>query len=261
MDIRRSPQRLPVLGVAAAALLALLFGACGGEEPPAVVVTTPTATATPVVTRTATTAVQATAGSCAAFAQTADPFLLRVVDKQRGLPPEYHPSDLQAIDDAWAAPGFAGQSLRAPAAGPLVQMLAAARAQGVELRVRSSFRSYQEQQRTFQFWIDQLGEAQARRESAPPGNSEHQLGTTADVISASVGWELITSFGDTPEGKWLAAHVQEFGFAISYPPDGEAVTGYIYEPWHIRYLGKPCATEWKASGKVLVKFLEGLPAR
>ncbi|MDA0302091.1 MAG: D-alanyl-D-alanine carboxypeptidase family protein, partial [Chloroflexi bacterium] len=54
--------------------------------------------------------------------------------------------------------------------------------------------------------------------------------------------------------------VHEYGFAISYPPDGEAVTGYIYEPWHIRYLGKSCAAEWRASGLVLVQFLERLSA-
>ncbi|MFA7249087.1 MAG: M15 family metallopeptidase [Dehalococcoidia bacterium] len=201
-----------------------------------------------------------TGDSCAAFAKAADPFLLRIVDKQRGLPGDYRPADLQAINDAWAAPGFPGESMRAIAAGPMVQMLEAAQAQGIELRIRSSFRSYQEQARTFQFWIDQLGEAQAKRESAPPGNSEHQLGTTADIISRSVGWELIPAFGQTAEGKWVTAHAHEYGFAISYPPDGETITGYIWEPWHVRYIGKPCAAEWRASGLVLVQFLERIAA-
>ena len=80
------------------------------------------------------------------------------------------------------------------------------------------------------------------------------------MISNAVGWELITAFGATADGKWLAAHAHEYGFAISYPPDGEAVTGYIYEPWHIRYVGKACAADWKASGAVLVQFLERLAA-
>ena len=150
-----------------------------------------------------------------------------------------------------SAPGFPGESMRADAAAAMVQLLGAAQAQGVELRIRSSFRSYEEQARTFQFWIDQLGEAQARRESAPPGNSEHQLGTTADVISRSVGWELIEPFGATTEGKWLAAHVAEYGFAISYPPNSEQTTGYVYEPWHVRYIGKACAAEAQASGLIL----------
>ena len=243
----------------------IALAACGGTSAaPEVRVATPTAapaTATAAPAKSSAVA-QATPApqSCAAFAQSADPFTLRVVDKQRALPSDYRPTDLQAIDDRWAAPGFPSENMRAASAGAMVEMLSAAQAQGVELRIRSSFRSYAEQQRTFQFWIDQLGEAQARRESAPPGNSEHQLGTTADVISRSVGWELIIPFGETAEGKWLAAHSTEFGFAISYPPDGEAVTGYIYEPWHVRYIGKPCAAEWRASGLVLVKFLERLAA-
>jgi len=257
---RRRMLRLASLGPVAAGLS--LVG-CGGEAAPEVRIATPTATATPTPSATPTaqpTTSTAAVQTCAVFAQGVDPFVLRVVDKQRGLPADYRPADLQAVADRWAVPGFPGITMRAIAAQPLVDMLAAAQAQGIELRVRSSFRSYAEQARTFQFWIDQLGEAQARRESAPPGHSEHQLGTTADVISQSVGWELITQFGDTPEGKWLAAHVHEYGFAISYPPDGEAVTGYIYEPWHIRYLGKSCAAEWRASGLVLVQFLERLSA-
>lgn len=256
---RRRVIRLASLGPLAAGLS---LAGCGGDAaaPPEVRIATasptPSPTPTPEPTTTRTAAVQ----TCAVFAQGVDPFVLRVVDKQRGLPADYRPGDLQAVDDRWAVPGFPGITMRAIAAQPLVDMLAAAQAQGIELRVRSSFRSYAEQARTFQFWIAQLGEAQARRESAPPGHSEHQLGTTADVISRSVGWELITQFGDTAEGKWLAAHAHEFGFAISYPPDGEAVTGYIYEPWHIRYLGKSCAGEWRASGLVLVQFLERLAA-
>lgn len=242
--------------------LALVAAACGGSDAAEVRVSTPvlTATATASAATPAATPTRAPAQSCAAFVKAADPFVLRVVDKQRGLPADYRPADLQAIDDRWAVPGFPGQVMRAEAAGALVELLAGAQAQGIELRVRSTFRSYGEQQRTFQFWIDQLGEAQARRESAPPGHSEHQLGTTADVISRSVGWELITEFGKTAEGKWLDAHAADYGFAISYPPDGEAVTGYIYEPWHVRYVGKSCAAEWRAGGGVLVKFLEQLPA-
>lgn len=231
--------------------LGLLAAACGSDAPE---VTVSAASSTPV----AATATPESA--CAAFARTADPFLLRVVDKQRGLPADYAPDDLQTIEDRWAAPGYTAQSMRAEAAEPLVRLLAAADADGVTLRIRSSFRSYSVQQGTFQFWIDQLGEEQARRESAPPGHSEHQLGTTADVVGPSVDWDLVSSFGDTSEGQWLEAHAPEYGFAISYPKDGEAITGYIYEPWHIRYLGTACAQEWRASGLVLVRFLERLPA-
>lgn len=261
-----TPRRSIQLLLAGLGAAALGLAACGGSGTPEVIVRTPAPAANVASTPPAATSTPATATaappaqSCSAFAKSADPFLLRIVDKQRGLPSDYRPADLQSIEDRWAVPGFPGHVMRAPAAGPLVQLLAGAQAQGIELRVRSSFRSYQEQARTFQFWIDQLGEVQAKRESAPAGNSEHQLGTTADVISRSIGWELVIPFGQTVEGKWLAAHAYEYGFAISYPPDGEAITGYIYEPWHIRYVGKACAAEWHASGLVLVRFLERLAA-
>ena len=63
------------------------------------------------------------------------------------------------------------------------------------------------------------------------------------------------SFADTPQGKWLAEHAHEFGFVMSYPPGSEEITGYIYEPWHFRYIGVEEAREWKESGEVLCEFL------
>ena len=100
---------------------------------------------------------------------------------------------------------------------PLWLKLAARMAlpEGMKLRVRSTFRSYDEQVTTFQYWAARLGEAQAKRESAPAGHSEHQLGTTADLAVASINWELIEEFGGTPEGKWLAANAYKYGFALS----------------------------------------------
>jgi len=140
-------------------------------------------------------------------------------------------------------------------------MIAAAAADGVSLRVESGYRSYGEQARTFAYWVSVMGEAQARRESAVPGHSEHQLGTTADFSDPSNGWELVESFAVSPSGRWLAANAYRFGFAMSYPPGGEPVTGYIYEPWHFRYVGVAAAQEWHASGKTLVEYLEALKAR
>jgi D-alanyl-D-alanine carboxypeptidase len=224
-----------------------------------------TATATPVVTTvtvqpatplpTATPALAPTTNSAACADATLD---LRVVDKQRALPRDEVPASLVRIDARWSVPGLAEQALLPDPASAIVQLLQRAADAGHVLRIRSTYRSYEEQERTFQFWIDRLGEAQARRESAPPGHSEHQLGTTVDVSSAAVNWELITPFGETPEGQWLAEHAYRFGFALSYPQDAEQITGYIWEPWHLRYIGATCAAQWHASGQVLVRFLEAL---
>ncbi len=205
---------------------------------------TPTRTPTPPPTQTAGPADEDSLG------------LLTIVDKEHGLPPAYVPPNLGEIPPEWMAPGFPNRLLRKEAAEALVVMLRAARAEGHELRVRSAYRSYEEQATTFQYWIDQLGEEEARRVSAPPGHSEHQLGTTVDLTSASVGWQLEQPFGQTPEGQWLAAHAHEYGFPLSYPQGAEEITGYTYEPWHFRYIGQDQAVRWAQSGLTLVEFLK-----
>ena len=63
------------------------------------------------------------------------------------------------------------------------------------------------------------------------------------------------SFADTDEYVWVKAHCWEYGFIIRYPEDGEAVTGYMYEPWHIRYLGKETAKKVYDSGLTLEEYL------
>ena len=75
------------------------------------------------------------------------------------------------------------------------------------------------------------------------------------------GWELLESFADSPSGLWLAEHAWEYGFALSYPRDGEEITGYIYEPWHHRFIGVEAAAAWRDSGLTLIEFLEDLNAK
>ena len=71
--------------------------------------------------------------------------------------------------------------------------------------------------------------------------SEHQTGLTIDVSADSIGCALEQSFGKTIEGKWLASNCYKYGFTIRYPKEKEDITGYSYEPWHIRYVGKNLA--------------------
>ena len=91
--------------------------------------------------------------------------------------------------------------------------------------------------------------------SARPGHSEHQLGTTADLTSANVGFQLSEGFGDTPEGAWVRENSWKYGFIISYPAGTEGITGYAYEPWHIRYVGEATAADVHASGLTLHEYL------
>jgi LAS superfamily LD-carboxypeptidase LdcB len=134
-------------------------------------------------------------------------------------------------------------------------MLSDAYGQGHDIYVRSAYRSYAEQERTFAYWVSVLGEEEARRVSAEPGHSEHQLGTAADLTTADVGYDLTDAFGDTPAGRWLADNAHLYGFALSYPAGAEASTGYAYEPWHYRYIGPEHAAAWRASGVTLGEYL------
>jgi D-alanyl-D-alanine carboxypeptidase len=182
--------------------------------------------------------------------------LLQLVDKQHALPSSYVPPGLQSVPSAYRAPVFSG-SLRVEALSALQTMLDGAEAVGYDIGVVSAYRSYSQQEATFQYWVDTLGYDEAVRVSAMAGHSEHQLGTTVDLSTAEAGWALEESFGGTAAGEWMAAHAHEYGFALSYPAGTEAVTGYAYEPWHFRYIGEGSASEWKASGLTLNKYLGG----
>lgn len=127
--------------------------------------------------------------------------------------------------------------LRQEALAQLQAMDAAARGAGIDIIVASAYRSYQQQAQLYQYYVDQNGEAAANRFSAKPGHSEHQLGTTVDLTSASSSYQLTDGYGGTPEGKWVAQNAYRFGFVMSYPEGKEAITGYVYEPWHFRYVG------------------------
>jgi zinc D-Ala-D-Ala carboxypeptidase len=188
-------------------------------------------------------------------ADTASPLSLRqLVDKQHPLPADYVPPDVVAVPGAYAAPGYSSM-MNATALDALERMLDGATATGYDIRVVSGYRSYADQQYTYDYWVGQLGQAEADRVSAKPGYSEHQLGMTADLGSADFGWDLTDTFGATPDGQWLAGHAVEYGFVLSYPQGKEAATGYAYEPWHFRYIGTQSAAEYAASGLTLNQYL------
>lgn len=121
-------------------------------------------------------------------------------------------------------------------------MFHAAKEQGLELTAVSGYRSYKRQQSLHNMYIKRQGQAEADSVSAIPGTSEHQTGLTMDISSKSANYQLEPIFGETEEGKWVAAHAHEFGFIIRYLEDKTDTTEYAYEPWHIRYVGNPYAT-------------------
>ena len=109
--------------------------------------------------------------------------------------------------------------------------------QGIHFIPRTSYRSIMQQTIIYNNYVKEYGQEAADRFSARPGYSEHHTGLAIDLNS------LETVFGETPEGIWLAEHCAEYGFILRYPKDSEEITGYIYEPWHIRYVGLELAQE------------------
>ncbi len=158
-----------------------------------------------------------------------------LVDKEHALPADYAPADLIRLRDYNVTINRTDLELRKAVMGDLMRMVRAARVDHVELALSSTYRSYSYQKTVFAQNVAELGLKEAERESARPGTSQHQLGTTIDFGS------ITPAFADTAAGRWLAAHAWQFGFTMSYPPGYEKLTGYMYEPWHFRYIGLPAA--------------------
>lgn len=133
-------------------------------------------------------------------------------------------------------------------AGPLESMFTAASNEGYHLMLSSGYRSYAYQVEVYRSIVSSAGQGSADEQSARPGYSEHQTGFAADVAPLSGKCDLSQCFGQTPEGQWLAANAYKYGFIVRYPAGKQAITGYEYEPWHIRYVGVALATEMHTQG-------------
>lgn len=155
-----------------------------------------------------------------------------IANKTYSLPEDFNPGGLHP--DAKAA---------------FDEMRTAAAAEGITLKIISGYRSYSQQTKTYGNYVARDGKEEADRYSARPGHSEHQTGLAMDINS------LQQSFADTAAGKWLAEHCAEYGFIIRYTADKEAETGFMYEPWHIRYLGVEMAKAVTESGLCLEEYL------
>lgn len=179
-----------------------------------------------------------------------------LVDKRRGLPPHHRPRDLVTARVRFL-PGTPSpaQRLRRPAARALERLFAAARRDGVELAAVSGYRSFAEQAELFRRHAATHGAARTVRVIARAGHSEHQTGLAVDVAGADGRCAATACFAGTPAARWLARHAPEHGYVIRYPRGKERVTGYAYEPWHLRYVGARLARLTAASGRTLDELL------
>ena len=159
--------------------------------------------------------------------------LLYLIDKKHHVAQDYVPRDLKPIKntDLWNV-SRNDLSLRHESYAALEELSRAALRDGIKLMVSSTYRSYKYQDGLFNRYVKQDGLALAERYSARPGTSQHQLGCAVDFGSITDDW------GDTKMGKWVYAHAAEHGWSLSFPREYEDVTGYMWECWHFRYIGK-----------------------
>lgn len=181
--------------------------------------------------------------------------ILALVNKRRCLPRSHKSNDLQKIDKR--IPSFKkGLMLRAGAAINLKQMSLAAKKDKITLITSSAYRSWHVQKKTFQYWMEKIGKEEAGKRSARPGHSQHQLGTAIDFTSMEILLGFSKGFEQTREFKWLKKNSHKFGFVLSYPKGKEKITGYIFEPWHYRFIGVENAKKMIKSKLILEDFLK-----
>lgn len=122
--------------------------------------------------------------------------------------------------------------------------------EGLNIYFASGFRSYEYQSEIYNNYVNAYGQESADTFSARPGYSEHQSGLAIDVNS------IDDSFRNTPEAIWLAIHCHEYGFIIRYPEGKQDITGYKYEPWHIRYVGTDLSYPIYESGLTVEEYFD-----
>jgi len=162
-----------------------------------------------------------------------------LVNKNFALSDQYAPQDMRVLQVMDANQNLnLTIKLRSRAADMVEALfLAAAEEEGLELLAVSGYRSYVHQEDLYEYYVHTHGKREADRFSARPGHSEHQTGLAIDVSSPSLEGRIDEAFGETAEGIWLVENAARFGFIIRYPEDREKDTGFMYEPWHLRYVG------------------------
>ena len=194
---------------------------------------------------------QSTDGNPVTVSPDGEHWELTLVNLQYRLPEDYKPTLKAAVEgssvqlDERVAPFYA-------------EMYAAAKADGCTLTPYSGYRTYARQQENFDrkvaYYVSQgLGETEAIAKTQtrilPAGASEHNMGFSMDIVSASA------DFVSTKEFSWLLEHAHEYGFILRYPENKTDITGVMYEPWHWRFVGKEAAAEMQKSGQCLEEYL------
>lgn len=182
-----------------------------------------------------------------------------VVNKARPLAPtDYAPASLAQNTLQTTSPSG---RMRPEVVEALADMAAQAEADGVgAIGVNNGYRSYGLQQATYAAHVDEHGQEKADAGSARPGHSEHQTGLAVDVVACGDdGCTGLDAFGATPQGTWVAENAWRYGFIVRYEDGQTRTTGYLAEPWHLRYIGPELAEAYRAGGFHCLEQFFSLP--
>jgi zinc D-Ala-D-Ala carboxypeptidase len=183
-----------------------------------------------------------------------------LVNKYFALPKNYEPADLVFPDLPFIFKEKSDKrKMRSVAAKALEKLFAGAEKDDIQLAGVSAYRSYATQKQLFNRYVKQDGFQKARTYSALPGTSEHETGLAIDVSGIDGKCAAEDCFAGTKEAIWLGKHAAEYGFIVRYPDGKETITGYKYEPWHLRYVGIEIAKEIADTGSTLENYLNAVP--
>jgi D-alanyl-D-alanine carboxypeptidase len=178
-----------------------------------------------------------------------------VVNKLRPLPSGYVPADLVVPHvKLQLSPKSERMHVRAEMAGPLRDLFSAAQKDGYHFTLLSGYRSEAYQKKIYSQYVRKL-KTRADAASAQPGYSEHQTGLAVDLDrDKDLRCLTLACFAAMPEARWLEFHAHEYGFIVRYEKGKEGITGYEYEPWHLRYVGKELAEELFSKQETMEEF-------
>ncbi|QRO86646.1 M15 family metallopeptidase [Kytococcus sedentarius] len=164
-----------------------------------------------------------------------------IVNRANALPEGWEPEELVVVEGA--AKQGAEMRLVPEASRAWDELRAAAAADGIDLRLNAAYRSFAEQERTWEYFKEQDPD-HLMVYVAAPGRSEHQMGLAIDIADMPTYPQPVT---DNERGQWLVEHAAEHGWVLRYPQGRQAETGYRYEAWHWRWVGKDLAQHLAAN--------------
>ncbi|MCK8816671.1 M15 family metallopeptidase [Natroniella sulfidigena] len=186
---------------------------------------------------------------------------LVLVNKQRRLKWNFSPPDLTTVNIPFTVvENSSRQKMRFEAAKMLENLIFQAQQEEIELIGVSGYRSYQRQLEIFLENVILFGDDDSYS-SARPGHSEHQTGLAIDLTTPDLNYQLTEELGQHQAGQWLEKWAPSYGFIVRYQQGKEGITGYQYEPWHLRYVGVEAALEIVADDLTLEEYLFAQPEK